>query len=81
VFERFRKRNLVYSSHAKDQMKRRRITEDDVEEALTTADTTYPGTDKKRENVVKVGTCPNGMRLCVVVKQDRQHIIVTAYWS
>lgn len=77
---RWRKRPLFYSEHAKEQMERRRITEDDVQAAVENADVTHPGTDKRRENLVKVGTAPNGERLAIVVNKRRQHIIVSAYW-
>ena len=81
MLQRFKKRKLTYSGHAREQMERRGITEDDVEEALESADTSYPGADKKRENLVKVGTCSNGRRLNVIVKKRKQHIVVTTYWG
>ena len=62
-------------------MERRNVTPDEVEAALETCDTTFPGSDKKRENLVKVGTTPNGDRLWVVVKTERPFIVVSAYWG
>jgi hypothetical protein len=80
MIQRFRKRQVVYSGHAREQMKRRRITEEDVESALGNADITHPGTDKKGRNLVKTGTAPDGRRLCVVVNKKRQHVVVSSYW-
>lgn len=74
------KLRVVYSDHAQEQMRRRGIDEEEVEFVLDNADTTFPGTDKKRENLVKEGIAPCGRRLCVVVKKLRQHIVVSAYW-
>jgi hypothetical protein len=62
-------------------MDRRGITPDDVEAALETCDTTFPGSDRRRENLVKVGTAVNGERLNVIVKAERPFIIVSAYWG
>lgn len=62
-------------------MERRRIEVDDVEAALETCDTTYPGSDRKRENLVKVGTARDDRRLHVVVKRDRPFVIVSAFWE
>lgn len=63
-------------------MQKRGITRRDVREAIKNADTTYPGSRPKRgNNLVKEGVAPNGRRLCVVVKESRQHIIVSAWWK
>jgi hypothetical protein len=69
-----------YSDHARDQMDRRAISEEDVEHVHGNADTTFPGSDRKGHNLVKEGFAPDGRRLCVVVKKLRPHIIVSAYW-
>src|SRR5437016_956639 len=44
---------LHFTSHAAEQMDRRGIDAEDVAEALDRSDATYPGTDRRRENVVK----------------------------
>jgi hypothetical protein len=80
MLQRWRRKPLVFSGHAREQMHRRGITEADVEAAVENADITHPGSDKRRENLVKVGTAPDGRRLSVVVKKRRQHIVVSAYW-
>ena len=77
----FTRAGLYFTGHAAEQMERRNISPDEVEAALETCDTTFPGSDKKRENVVKVGTAPNGQRLWVVVKSERPFIVVSAYWG
>jgi hypothetical protein len=75
----FTRAGLYYTSHAAEQMERRGILTEDVESALETCDTTFPGSDKRRENEVRVGTACDGSRLCVVVKRERPFIVVTAY--
>jgi uncharacterized protein DUF4258 len=77
----FTKSGLHYTSHAADAMERRGITTEDVEMALETCDTTFPGSDRRRENLVKVGTTSDGRRLFVVIKRERPFIVVTAYWE
>jgi hypothetical protein len=74
------RQRFKYSDHARDQMDRRQISEDDVEYVHLYADTTFPGTDRKGRNLVKEGFAPDGRRLCVVVKKLRPTIIVSAYW-
>ena len=81
VRQAFTRAGLHYTSHAAEQMDRRSITPDDVEAALETCDTTFPGTDKRRENLVKIGTATNGDRLYVVVKRERPFMVVSAYWG
>jgi hypothetical protein len=79
--EAFTRAGLYYSGHAAEQMERRSISAEDVEAALESCDTSFPGSDKRRENLVKVGTAANGERLWVVVKKERPFIIVSAYWG
>jgi hypothetical protein len=77
----FTRAGLYYTGHAAEQMERRNISTDDVEAALDSCDTTFPGNDKRRENLVKVGTAPDGDRLWVVVKAERPFVVVSAYWG
>jgi len=77
----FTRAGLYYTGHAVEQMERRGIITDDVEAALESCDTTYPGTDRRRENLVKVGDALDDRRLCVVVKRERPFIVVTTYWA
>lgn len=79
--EAFTLAGLHYTGHVAEQMERRGITTDDVEMALETCDTTFPGSDRRRENLVKVGTAPDGHRLWIVVKSERPFVIVSAYWG
>ncbi len=72
---------ITLSSHAKLQMKRRSITAEEIREALSNSHTTYPGTNRKGDTVVVVGTSPGGRDLCVVVDQEDRTFIVTAYWK
>ncbi len=73
------RRKLFFSDHARDQMELRDVTESDVQEALESADTSFPGNGPG--NRVKIGTTLSGRRLKVVVKDRRQHIIVSTYWE
>jgi hypothetical protein len=77
----FTRAGLHYTSHAAEQMERRNILTEDVEAALDSCDTTFPGTDKRRENEVRLGLSTDERRLCVVVKRERPFIVVTAYWA
>jgi uncharacterized protein DUF4258 len=77
----FTRAGLHFTGHAAEQIERRGITPEDVEAAIETCDTTFPGSDRRRENLVMVGKAPNGERLNVVVKEERPFIIVTAYWG
>jgi hypothetical protein len=72
-------RRLIFSDHVRERMERRNIAESEVQEALDSADTTFPGNGPG--NRVKIGTTASGRRLRVVVKDRRQHIIVSAYWE
>lgn len=76
----FTRAGLHYTGHAAEQMHRRGIDPEDVEAALETCDTTFPGTDRRRQNVVKVGTAGD-RRLWVVVKRERPFVVVSAYWG
>jgi Domain of unknown function (DUF4258) len=76
----FTRAGLHHTSHAAEQMDRRRINPDDVEAALEACDTTFPGSDLRRENLVKVGPVDD-RRLFVVVKRERPFIVVSAYWG
>lgn len=76
-----RQQQLYYSFHAAEQMQRRSITQEDIETALENCHTTMPGSDRRRENLVKIGPALNGQNLWVIVKRDRPHIVVTAYWG
>lgn len=77
----FTRAGLYYTSHVAEQLERRSILTEDVEAALETCDTTYPGSDRRRENEVRVGLSTDERRLCVVVKRERPFIVVTAYWA
>jgi len=77
----FTRAGLHYTSHAAEQMDRRGIYPDDVEEALDLCDTTLPGNDRRGENLVKIGPTSSGRRLWVIVKRERPFIIVSAYWG
>jgi hypothetical protein len=62
-------------------MERRRISEEDVEAALANHHTSYPGTNRGRATIVKVGTGVDTARsLCVVVDVAREYVVVTAFW-
>ena len=76
----FTRAGLHYTGHAVEQMERRRVATDDVEAALEACDTTFPGSDPRRENLVKVGPVDE-RRLFVVVKRERPFIVVSAYWG
>lgn len=77
----FTRSGLHFSGHAAEQMERRDIDPDDVERALETCDTTYPGSDRQRQNLVKVGTTSDDRRLHVVVKRERPFVVVTVFWG
>ncbi len=77
----FTRAGLYYTGHAAEQMERRDIDPEDVEIALETCDTTYPGSDRRRENLVKVGTTRDDRRLHVVVKRERPFVVVSAFWG
>ncbi|MGI8479657.1 MAG: DUF4258 domain-containing protein [Gaiellaceae bacterium] len=77
----FTRAGLYYTSHAAEQMERRAIDPEDVEAAFETCDTTYPGSDRRRENLVKVGTTSDDRRLHVVVKRERPFVVVSAFWG
>lgn len=77
-----RRRKLVFSDHVVlDRLQQRGITRKDIRTALENSDTSYPGSRPKRGNLVKEGIAPNGRRLCVVVKEKRQHVVVSAWWK
>jgi hypothetical protein len=78
-----KRRRLTYSDHVVlDRLARRSVKKRDIREALDNADTSYPGTrSKSGKNLVKEGLTNDGRRLCVVVKEQRQHIVVTAWWK
>lgn len=72
---------LIFTKHVREGMADRNIKKGDVRTAADNHDTTYPGTHKTRETIVKVGTASDGRRLCVVVDAKKEHLVVTAYWA
>jgi hypothetical protein len=75
-----RRKRAIYTNHVRDEMGRRRITEEDVEAALANHHTSYPGTNPGRATIVRVGTGMNGRSLCVVVDGRKEYVVVTAFW-
>jgi hypothetical protein len=77
------RRRLTFSDHVvRDRLARRGIKKRDIRQALNNVDTSYPGTRKKSgKNLIKEGLTNDGRRLCVVVKEQRPHIVVTAWWK
>jgi hypothetical protein len=72
---------LIFTDHARLNMERRGIEEADVRRVWDNHDISYPGTNPKRDTVVRVGTARNDRRLCVVVDEGKPRLIVTAYWG
>jgi Domain of unknown function (DUF4258) len=70
----------IFTKHALEEMKLRRVTRRDVRAALDNHDTTYPGTHPTRPTVVKIGTA-RGKRLAVVVDETNLRRVVTSYWK
>lgn len=70
----------IFTHHAKDEMRVRKITQRDVRTALNNADTTYPGTHPTLPTTVHVGTAGDGRRLCVVTSDRNPRLVVTSYW-
>ena len=73
-------RKLIITPHAQKQMARRGVSREDVELAHGNHHTTYPGTHKKNDTVVLVGTGTNKRELCVVVGKRKRRVVVTVYW-
>jgi hypothetical protein len=61
-----RRYGIVYSSHARNRMEQRRVSEEEVEAVLTQSHTTYASRDG---TTVYIGR-PGGRRIKVVVRQD-----------
>lgn len=74
-----RRRKLVYSNHALEEMGLRGISKEDVRVALENHDTSYPGMGRKR-TIHKIGTAPSGRRLNVILAEKPSNLVVTAYW-
>lgn len=73
---------IHFSDHVvEDRLRQRGITRADIRTALDNADTSYPGSRPKRGNLVKEGVASDGRRLCVVVKERYEHVVVTAWWK
>lgn len=60
--------SLIYTRHARTQMERRRISKQNIEDALDRYHTTYPGTNPGGATVVYVGT--------VTSNRDRRDLAV-----
>lgn len=74
------RRRLVFGDHVvKDRLKLRGITRGDIRTALDNADTRYPGSGKGNE--VREGIAADGRRLCVVVREKKPHVVVSAWWK
>ncbi|MFF2296984.1 DUF4258 domain-containing protein [Arthrobacter sp. NPDC058127] len=73
---------LNFSSHARNQMRRRGITEEDVRAALEHWNTSVPG---KSAPVCYIGTVPDGrtLQVCLsdTVGSQATIDVVTAYWK
>lgn len=74
------RRRPIFTKHAKDEMRVRKITPRNVRTALDNADTTYPGTHRTLPTTVHVGTADDGRRLCVVTSDRNPRLVVTSYW-
>ncbi len=72
---------VVYSAHARRRMRKRGITEEEVERVALDPDATWPsGT---RPNGVEArGRLPDGrvLHLCLQPEGGGVHLLVTAYW-
>lgn len=75
-----RRNRPIFTTHALEEMELRGVSKQHVRTALDNHDTTYPGTHKTRETVVKVGTTADGRRLAVVVDKTKPRVVVTSYW-
>jgi hypothetical protein len=70
---------LKLTAHAKRRMASRRITEDEIEEALANRMTVYLTGDIPDEKVVILGNTEHGRRLKIVVLQwDESYVITVA---
>jgi len=65
---------LIYSKHAKEQMRERSITEAEIEACLENADTQFA--DKKGNPIFRV-KLPNGRGIKVIVAKDNPQFIIT----
>jgi hypothetical protein len=74
-------RRLIFTPHVLDAMREREISKKSVRTAVDNHDTTYPGTHRTRDTIVKVGTASDGRRLCVVVDAKKERVVVTSYWA
>lgn len=64
-------------AHARRQARRRRVTEQEVEEALARPDTRYPSQEYPEQRTVLLGRTAGGKRLKVVVLTDDPEYVVT----
>ena len=67
--------SLFYTDHARDRMKERNISEEDVKECLSNYQTSYPDDDND-DFVNYVYISPIGRKIRVVVKEKGSHKLV-----
>lgn len=65
---------MFYSEHAKDRMRERGISKEEVEACIENPDVTYP-TNEDYDCVNHVKTFPNGRRVRVVINEQTKTII------
>ena len=68
---------LHFSNHARDRMRERNISEEEVSECLQNPDTTYP--DEDDDNMNYVCTLSSGRKIRVVIneKRPRHRVIIS----
>lgn len=70
--------HFIYTVHAKDRMALRKISEDEIEKAITKPDRLIDVRDGKRQAIKKV----NGDKISVIYKEEEDSIVViTVYWG
>ena len=69
---------LTYSNHARQQMRRRAVTEEDVERALARTVGNRPG---EPGTIWIHGFATGGRVLSVCVKLDNRRYVVTVAWQ
>ena len=71
-----RPEDLRLTHHAFEQMAARRVTLEEVAEALEEPETTYPSPHRD-DRLTVLGTTKTGRRLKIVVPRTEPHVIVT----
>ncbi len=68
---------LRFSGHAKRRMASRRITAEEIADALAVPETTHPARDNPNEATVVFGRTSSGRRLKVIVRVDDNEYVIT----